>query len=343
MEEFLNDMISNVWPMEFSGMCEGPVSYGMIEESVDRMCDFFNIDKSYSVIEGESTAVNLGDRETYGDEILFYNYEQLGEMGITGQDGLDLVMTHEGTHIMLQDMDTGFSPYQEELCCDYMAGVRAGLNGMDVSELENAFAGLGHDATHPDGSYRIDAIEDGLAFAKDYMATHELPPTFNECLENFKGEHMQDIAELAQLRNEVIAQEHTMAHYQRLVEMEPTNEVVLRQYHESELNHEKALYDYESKQRLVDEKDEALMANEPSFRGKEKELTSFSKSNVDYHMKKADECFAKEESCYKRAADAEHRGDAKLAKEYLYQAKKWHEAAEGHLDSAKAWGGKKVL
>ena len=247
MEELFSNLFSDVFDGSFFGFSDSPLSQDMIEESVDRMCDFFNIDKSYSVIEGESTAVNLGDRETYGDEILFYNYEQLGEMGITGQDGLDLVMTHEGTHIMLQNMDTGFSPYQEELCCDYMAGVRAGLNSMDVSELENAFAGRGHDATHPDGSFRIDAIEDGLAFAKDYMATHELPPTFNECLEDFKGEHMQDVAELAHLKNEVIAHEYTMAHYHRLVEMEPANETALHQYHESELNHKRALYEYEKK------------------------------------------------------------------------------------------------
>lgn len=311
MEELFSSLFSDVFDGSFFGISDSPLSKDMIEESVDRMCDFFSIDKPYSVIEGESTAVNLGDRGMYGDEILFYNYDQLGEMGITGQDGLDLVMTHEGTHIMLQDMDTGFSSYQEELCCDYMAGVRAGLNGMDVSELENAFAGLGHDATHPDGSFRIDAIEDGLAFAKDYMATHELPPTFNECLEDFKGEHMQDVAELAHLKNEVIAHENTMAHYHRLVEMEPANETALHQYHESELNHERALYEYEIKQVEMDEK-----YNETDLEEKNDGETKGFINNKATHLGYAKDAKENAEYHEKRSKDFIEKGDLSAAKKH---------------------------
>lgn len=340
MEELFDNLFANMYDSGFSGQVENPLTHDMIEESVARICDFFHIESPMGIEEGMSTSVNLGNTSTYGDEILFYNCEQLESMGITGQDGLDLVMTHEGTHIALQDLDTGFNSYQEELCCDYMAGVRAGLNGMDVTQLENAFDGLSHDATHPDGSFRIEAIENGVEFAKEYMASHGVAPTFDECLEDFKGEYMQDVAELSHLRNEVYAHECAIEHYQKIVEREPENEDALRHLREGEFQHQKALFEYEHKQTLKEEKyDETSTKGEVSFRGKEKELTSFSKSNVDYHTKKADKCFEEEESCYKRAEQAEHRGDAKLAKDYIQQAKQWHKEAEGHLRSAKAWNG----
>ena len=116
MEELFNSMIANVWDAGLSGIYENQLSYDMIEESVGRACDFFHIEHTESIEPGHTTAVSLGDTGTYGDEILFFNRVQLEDMGLTGQDGLDLVMTHEGTHIALQDLDTGFNCYQEELC-----------------------------------------------------------------------------------------------------------------------------------------------------------------------------------------------------------------------------------
>ena len=330
MDELFGNMIANACDAGLSGMYENPLSYDMIEDSVVRACDFFHIEHPDSIEPGHTTAVSLGDTNTYGDEILFFNRAQLEDMGITGQDGLDLVMTHEGTHIMLQDMDTGFSPYQEELCCDYMAGVRAGLNGMDVSELENAFAGLGHDATHPDGSFRIDAIEDGLAFAKDYMATHELPPTFNECLEDFKGEHMQDVAELAHLKNEVIAHEITMAHYHRLVEMDPANETALHQYHESELNHERALYDYERKQVEIDEK-----YNETDLEEKNDGDTKGFINNKATHLGYAKDAKENAEYHEKRSKDFIEKGDLSAAKKHAELAASYRKQEKDEIDISK--------
>lgn len=332
MEELFGSLFTGAFDGSFFGISDSALSQGMIEESVDRMCDFFSIDKPYSVIEGESTAVNLGDRGTYGDEVLFYNYEQLGEMGITGQDGLDLVMTHEGTHIMLQNMDTGFSPYQEELCCDYMAGVRAGLNGMDVSELENAFAGMEYDATHPDGTYRIEAIEDGLAFAKNYLATHDLPPTFNECLEDFKGEHMQDIAELAHLRNEVYASECTAEHYHRLMEREPGNEVALDCYHASEMDYEKALYAYEHKQAEMEEKYNETGTDDNH--NLDSDVKSFI-NNKATHLGWAKEAKEKAEYHEKHSKDDIEKGDLSSAKKHAELAASYRKQEKDEIDISK--------
>lgn len=244
MEELFN-MIANAWDGGLSGMHESSLSTDMIEGSVARACDFFHIEQPAEIESGYTTAVGLGDTGSYQDDVLFYNRAQLENMGITGQDGLDLVMTHEGTHRVLQGMETGFDSYQEELCCDYMAGVRAGLNGMDVSQLENSLIDEPQGLKHPVGTLRVEAIEQGMAFAQDYMATHTLPPTFNECLEDFKGDYMHDTAHLARLDGEAHGEYCAMEHYRRLMEREPDNELAHEQYQISEARHHYATWQSE--------------------------------------------------------------------------------------------------
>lgn len=239
------NMIDHVWDSGLSEMYENTFANDMIEDSVRRACDFFHVEHPMGIESGRTTAVNIGDTGTYGDEILFFNRTQLEAMGITGQDGLDLVMTHEGAHIMLQDLDTGFNCYQEELCCDYMAGVRAGLNAMDITQLENSLIDLPQGLEHPVGVLRVDAIEQGMAFAHDYMQTHGHPPTFNECLEDFKGDYMHDTAHLARLNNEAYAEECTMEHYRRLMDNEPMDESAQEQFQLSEARHHYATWNYD--------------------------------------------------------------------------------------------------
>lgn len=243
MEFFLN-MIANLWDGGLLGINESSYSTEMIEDSVERACDFFHIEQPESIEPGYSTAVRLGDADTYQDDILFYNRAQLEGMGITGQDALDLVMTHEGTHRILQNMETGFDCYQEELCCDYMAGVRAGLNSMDVSQFENALANETQSFDHPAGNYRVEAIERGLAFANEYVSTHGIPPTFNECYEDFIGDDMRNMAQLAELKNNVFAEECTMEHYRRIMENEPDNEVARISFNESKERYENLQNEY---------------------------------------------------------------------------------------------------
>jgi len=213
MEELFNNMIANAWDAGLSEMYENPLSYEMIEDSVGRACDFFHIEPSESIEPGHTTAVSLGDTGTYGDEILFFNRLQLEDMGITGQDGLDLVMTHEGTHIALQDLDTGFNCYQEELCCDYMAGIRAGLNGIDVTQLENTLMELPQEYNHPVGTLRVNAIEQGIAFAHDYLDTNHESPKFDDCYEQFKNTQAYSYAKIAELMDEHYTVECSLQHY----------------------------------------------------------------------------------------------------------------------------------
>lgn len=158
----------------------------MVLQSVQEASDFFNMNAPMDVHEDWTTGVMTGIPFTENDDILVFNRQQMLDMGITDKEGFDLVMTHEGAHRALQGMNTGFDSHQEELCCDYMAGVRAGLNGMDEGKMEASLGGTVESETHPDGAARVAAIEAGVSFAHDYMEAHNgTPPTFSDCLDHF--------------------------------------------------------------------------------------------------------------------------------------------------------------
>lgn len=183
--DFLHDLLPDSWFGDAQN--HFGLSDTQIVQSVQEASAFFNMDAPMSIHEGWTTGVMNGLPITESDDILIFNREQLQDMGITDKVGFDLVMTHEGAHRALQGKYTGFSDHQEELCCDYMAGVRAGLNGMDEGKMTASLVGTEECDTHPDGAVRVQAIEAGVAFAHDYMEAHNgTPPSFVDCLEHFE-------------------------------------------------------------------------------------------------------------------------------------------------------------
>lgn len=186
MFDFSNDQILDSWTDVFHNTWGDSLSDEMVIQSVQEASDFFNLDIPMNVHEDWTTGVMTGLPFTEDDDVLVFNSQQMLDMGITDKEGFDLVMTHEGAHRALQGMNTGFDSYQEELCCDYMAGVRAGLNGMDEGKMEASLSGTMESETHPDGASRVAAIEAGVSFAHEYMEAHnDMPPTFSDCLEHF--------------------------------------------------------------------------------------------------------------------------------------------------------------
>lgn len=159
--------------------------------SVQDASDFFNMDAPASVQYGWTTGVATALQDTVADDVLLINKQQMANMGITTPEAFDLVMTHEGAHRALQGNDI-YNDHQEELCCDTMAGVRAALNDVSDDAIQAMKASLEDTVacdTHPAGSDRVAAIDDGYQFAKDYMNAHGCAPTFNECLEHFNELH----------------------------------------------------------------------------------------------------------------------------------------------------------
>ena len=194
--DFLQDMLPDSWFNDVRMNYGKTLTDEMIVNSVQQASDFFNIDNPMAIAEDWTTGVYPNMDISPIDDVLIFNREQLVGMGITEQEGLDLVMTHECAHRALQGMShLGFDSHQEELCCDFMAGVRAGLNGIDVSQMENSLADTPISDTHPGGADRVDSIEEGVKFAQEYYAAHGVAPTFSDCLDYFTGN--ADLADLA--------------------------------------------------------------------------------------------------------------------------------------------------
>ncbi len=191
---FLHDLLPSSWFDDAHQHFGAGLTDEMIVQSVQEASDFFNMNAPMNVHEDWTTGVMTGMSFTEDDDILVFNREQMHSMGITDKEGFDLVMTHEGAHRALQGLNTDFDSHQEELCCDYMAGVRAGLNGMDEGKLAASLVGSEESETHPNGAARVQAIEEGVAFAHRYMDEHNgTPPSFSDCLEHFEQQY--DIAQ----------------------------------------------------------------------------------------------------------------------------------------------------
>lgn len=185
--DFLQDLLPSSWfddvHSHYNGLTDDEIAQSVHEASV-----FFNMDDPAAIQESWTTGVFTNMDVTPDDDILVFSREQMLDMGITDKEGFDLVMTHEGAHRMLQGLQeqTGFTSHQEELCCDYMAGVRAGLNGMDFSKMQASLADSMLSESHPAGEARVAAIEAGAEYARDYMKEHGKAPTFSDCLEHFE-------------------------------------------------------------------------------------------------------------------------------------------------------------
>lgn len=192
--DFIYDHLPDSWFDNFHQAWGDSLTDDVVLQSVQEASDFFNMNAPMDVHEDWTTGVMTGMNFTENDDVLVFNREQMTEMGITDKEGFDLVMTHEGAHRALQGLNTGFSSHQEELCCDYMAGVRAGLNGMDEGKMAASLENTPESETHPDGTARVEAIEAGVSFAHSYMESHNgQPPTFSDCLEHFEQQY--DIAQ----------------------------------------------------------------------------------------------------------------------------------------------------
>ena len=192
--DFIYDHLPDSWFDNFHQAWGDSLTDDVVLQSVQEASDFFNMNAPMDVHEDWTTGVMTGMDFTENDDVLVFNREQMHDMGITDKEGFDLVMTHEGAHRALQGLNTGFNSHQEELCCDYMAGVRAGLNGMDEGKMTASLENTSESETHPEGVARVEAIESGVSFAHSYMESHNgQPPTFSDCLEHFEQQY--DIAQ----------------------------------------------------------------------------------------------------------------------------------------------------
>jgi len=183
----------------------------MVSGSVNGACEFFNMIEPSYIINDHATGVDTGDPFTHGDDVLHFARQQMIEMGIYGQDALDLVMTHEMGHRFLQEQSPHLDSWEEELACDYFAGFRAGLQNKDISHFQDALEHTEGSVTHPDGTLRAEFIEYGKQVAEQMQQDH-ITPTFENCIDAFNKHFREEGTSIAQQHETVIHNEPVAEH-----------------------------------------------------------------------------------------------------------------------------------
>lgn len=159
----------------------------MVLSAVSRACDFFGIPEA-PVINAQGTCVWPNDSSTYDDDVLGFNREQLMGLGVSGEDSLTLIYTHECAHRTLQSIYT--DDWEEELACDFFAGVHAGMKGMNIDNFEASLGQTSGGDSHPNGALRAEFIEYGKQIAEE-MQARNIEVTYEGCIARL-NQHLED-------------------------------------------------------------------------------------------------------------------------------------------------------
>lgn len=159
----------------------------MVVTAVANACQFFGIPE-VPVINAEGTCMWPNDSSTYDDDVLGFNREQLMSLGVSGEDSLTLIYTHECAHRTLQSTYT--DDWEEELACDFFAGVHAGMKGMNIDNFEASLGQTPGGDSHPNGALRAGFIEYGKQIAEE-MQARGIEPTYEGCLARL-NQHLED-------------------------------------------------------------------------------------------------------------------------------------------------------
>jgi len=188
--------------------------YGLTEEEcikgIQSACDFFGIPMPRTIEdmtsnpEGETMFKNW-DRDRMDDDVLCFDLQQLKGLGVNNYTGFTAVFTHECAHRFFQNRllpGPDFGQWEGELVADYFMGVRAALEGQDISlilsELMKQSTGSG---THPTGKLRWEYATYGKQ--EGYMhIMHRKPLDIEEYFQlflDYRQRHIDDLRK-AELR-----------------------------------------------------------------------------------------------------------------------------------------------
>lgn len=174
-----------------------------IRDAIKSACDFFNIPQPRMIQDltnapgGQTMFVNW-DRGSYYDDVLCFNMQQLIDMKVDSKEAFSLVMTHECCHRVLQNTQF-YGPnngaWEQELCCDYFMGVRAGLWNMDVTKITVGLALTSGSTTHPEGMLRALFIRYGKYHVKE-MQQKRIPLTIQNLITEFDKYRLQMLPDI---------------------------------------------------------------------------------------------------------------------------------------------------
>lgn len=169
----------------------------MVLNAISRACDFFNLPE-VPVYNSESVCVWPKDNATLSDDVFGFNRQELINLGIKGEDSLTLIYTHECAHRALQGKMT--DAWKEELACDFFSGLNAGMNNINLDNVEAALGSTDGGTTHPHGALRAQFIEAGQNLAQEMRQNNE-DITFEKCLSKFEQYFQEKSGLIAEYRS----------------------------------------------------------------------------------------------------------------------------------------------
>lgn len=146
-----------------------PLTEEEIRIRIKRASDFFDLPIPTMVSRCETLAkITFSDSPELGSEIQ-YDIKKLYEIGINNVDAFDAMLTHELSHQFVANKKFNFCKNKlwcVELACDFIVGVRCSANMIASGKYKYAVSTMKTSATHPDGSFRLNAVKSGFDFAE---------------------------------------------------------------------------------------------------------------------------------------------------------------------------------
>ena len=146
---------------------------------------------------GQTMFVNF-DSDSYEDDVLCFNMQQLVDMKVDSKDAFSLVMTHECAHRVLQNtqfpgINNGI--WEHELAADFLMGCRAGLWGMDDSMIRVGLILTNGSLTHPEGALRALFVRHGMYKAIE-MRDNSIPLSIRNLLNEFMAYRQENLEQI---------------------------------------------------------------------------------------------------------------------------------------------------
>lgn len=147
------------------------LSKEQIVDAVKTACDFFDMplpqigDTTGHPVYG--TMFYRGDdKNSYDDDLICFDLQELAYLQVTTYDALTLVLTHEATHRRTQMYNfpgPNKGSWAKECISDWYMGIRAGMCMMkDVSKVIEGLGASQGCKTHPSGHIRKAFINNGF-------------------------------------------------------------------------------------------------------------------------------------------------------------------------------------
>ncbi|MBQ6731612.1 MAG: hypothetical protein IJR06_00620 [Paludibacteraceae bacterium] len=166
-------------------------------------CDFCKIPVPETIYDltnnpdGQTMFLN-SNPDSYSDDIICYDLEQLKALGVNSYDGLTTIFVHENVHRLCQNKTIPgqmFGQWEGELVADYFMGVRAYLENLKIDSVIAGLAATRGSGSHPPGTLRKEYINYGKTEAYLHTLRH-IPfgiEDYYKCFLKYRQDHIEDL------------------------------------------------------------------------------------------------------------------------------------------------------